>query len=100
MDTWGRRLGYCVFPAHAGMSPQRANSELASTSFPRSRGDEPASVPAASLHTLVFPAHAGMSLADAHPPALPSRFPRSRGDEPASVPAASLHTLFSPLTRG
>ena len=36
--------GIVVFPAHAGMSPDRDLAELQTLGFPRTRGDEPVSL--------------------------------------------------------
>ena len=75
-----RKGGKSVFPAHAGMFPPEEVYYTATTSFPRARGDVPATLVSPSPSTsfsprtrgcsqhivefrlppLVFPAHAGM----------------------------------------
>ena len=93
----------CVFPAHAGMSPDSFRTCPQGWGVPRTRGDEPSAQNAGAQSQIVFPAHAGMS-----PPSFPvekskrtvfpahagmslhkieisvslAGVPRARGDEP------------------
>ncbi len=89
-------------PAHAGMHPGPARKPAAVTSFPRTRGDAPASSCVTSLrmalppHTRgctfrrgaecrragASPAHAGMHLVRNRDAGGQHRFPRTRGDAP------------------
>ena len=109
-----------VFPAHAGMFPPEEVYYTATTSFPRARGDVPATLvspsPSTSFSprtrgcsglyhvldppTKVFPAHAGMFLAWATGPNMGASFPRARGDVPHRVRIRIARTGFSPRTRG
>ena len=89
-----------VFPAHAGMSPQKLLPEIADQRFPRACGDEPKISDEMAADYGVFPAHAGMSRRHRiiFSPGL--RFPRACGDEPSIFPARRPMQSFSPRMRG
>ena len=113
-------LAVTVFPAHAGMFLKSYGTSGGRRSFPRARGDVPASRvcqismgsfsprtrgcsvlfrhPESSLP--VFPAHAGMFLAEKLRHADIQGFPRARGDVPFLIEAQAYVTEFSPRTRG
>ena len=121
--TLERVGGYLLrggFPAHAGMDPHELMLELASTGFPRPRGDGPGrrphAVPACrvspptrgwTLSALAnagavtgFPAHAGMDPPNGRSCMAYARFPRPRGDGPVNTGTTYSLGLVSPPTRG
>ena len=109
-----------LIPAHAGKTRSAAVSGLSGWAHPRSRGENPSSIPLATsckgsspltrgklIDVLVsqtrsglIPAHAGKT-----PPANTPRpanwaHPRSRGENPSPVRPMSQYAGSSPLTRG
>ena len=108
------------FPAHAGMDPASPGRSRFAWRLPRTRGDGPSSLSAASYieqaspHTrgwtpddfrqifpeCGFPAHAGMDPSRSISGGRSRRLPRTRGDGPGPDRGRGRHTPASPHTRG
>ena len=109
-----------VFPAHAGMDPERGGSPCPAGGFPRPRGDGPQGMTIYLPGTQVspptrgwtlwtisgrtspmgFPAHAGMDRPELGMGAARQRFPRPRGDGPSWESLTRPVRWVSPPTRG
>ena len=107
------------FPAHAGMDPTPTPRKTSRTRLPRTRGDGPASEPAAVRGTrapphtrgwtlrhqhlgagrLGSPAHAGMDPRPRRAPGAGVRLPRIRGDGPGTACARSGRMRRAPPAR-
>ena len=115
-----RRTVVIGFPAHAGMDLGFSLADVASSGFPRPRGDGPVSPSEADVQFPVspptrgwtvfnewwrwpesgFPAHAGMDRSVPYGRRCCMRFPRPRGDGPFIEYITSPIPSVSPPTRG
>ena len=88
-----------VFPACAGMFPQRSHHPTRRPSFPRMRGDVPASLEAANTRLRFSPHARGCSYRDSAQRAAGGVFPACAGMFPRKRPGAGIQGVF-PHTRG
>ena len=118
-ESW-RSQGRGASPAHAGMYRKADSAALASTGFPRTRGDVPLNLMCSAHQSRLpphtrgctagrrgaraaphaSPAHAGMYLVEKPPARISNGFPRTRGDVPQGLTAVGRGGGLPPHTRG
>ena len=89
-----------VFPTRVGMFRYTRYSATESISFPRSRGDVPATDIGVKATGDVFPTRVGMFRRTRSPPRPGAGFPHSRGDVPCDAVISHRLPWFSPLAWG
>ena len=89
-----------LFPAHAGVIPERQNLAGRDCTFPRTCGGDPEANNVLWMEKMLFPAHAGVILVTYSGGKDSQAFPRTCGGDPLRCDADLTDEHFSPHMRG